>query len=163
MRFANKRDSAAELSISNKNILNKSKEELLLLIRKLSEIRREMLCFADNSKGTLLELAPTYRESAKNLLHYLAFRRHDLRELQSELAELGLSSLGRSESHVIATIDAVLLTLSRLADFPIQITGSNTDNIDFKSAKKLLEEHTRTLLGPTPQERNVYIMVTMPD
>lgn len=162
MKSRNKHDDIAGISISTKSNLSKSQKELLHLIQQLSEIRGEMLCFADNSKGMLQDLDPTYRESAKNLLHYLAFRRHDLRALQSELAELGLSSLGRSESHVLATIDAVLLTLSRLADFPVQIRGDDTDRLDFKSARHLLEEHTKALLGPIPQGRIVHIMVTMP-
>ena len=44
-------------------------------------------------------LAPVHPEhvaSAKNLMHYLALRRHDIRRLQSKLASLGLSSLGRT-------------------------------------------------------------------
>ncbi len=132
------------------------------MIKQLGGIREEMLCFAGQLKESFRGLDPVYEESAKNLLHYLAFRRHDLRALQSELAELGLSSLGRSESHVLATVDAVLLTLSRLADSPVQITGGDTDRLDFKSARQLLDEHTKTLLGPAPAGRNVHIMVTMP-
>ena len=48
------------------------------------------------------------RPSAVNLLHYLALRHHDVRDLQRALAERGLSSLRRAEAHVLATIDAVL-------------------------------------------------------
>src|SRR3990167_186658 len=40
--------------------------------------------------------------SRDNLLAYLALRERDLRELQLELAEQGLSSLGRLESNVLA-------------------------------------------------------------
>lgn len=141
--------------------LKKSRQELLDLIQQLMSIRQEMLRFGERFKGSIDDLDPSYRESAKNLLHYLAFRRHDLRGLQSELAELGLSSLGRSESHVMATIEAVLNTLSRLADFPLQLTDG-ADVLDFKSARRLLENHTKALLGPLPKGRSVHIMVTMP-
>ncbi len=162
MESRNKHDKAPEIDIATEGNLGKSQRELLRLIKQLSGIREEMLCFAEQSKDSLRNLHPAYRESAKNLLHYLAFRRHDLRELQSELAELGLSSLGRSESHVLATIDAVLLTLSRLADSPVQIPDDLGDKLDFKAARRLLDEHTETLLGPVPEGRNVHIMVTMP-
>ena len=47
------------------------------------------------------------RDSARNLLHYLAFRRFDLRRDQARLGRWGLSSLGRSESHVLYNLDAV--------------------------------------------------------
>lgn len=141
--------------------LKKSRQELLDLIQQLTIIRQEMLCFPERLKGSINEIDSAYRESSKNLLHYLAFRRHDLRILQAELAELGLSSLGRSESHVMATIESVLHTLSQLADFPINLTDS-ADVLDFKSARRLLEEHTMALLGPAPRGRSVHIMVTMP-
>jgi len=52
---------------------------------------------------------------ASNLACYLALRRHDIRALQEALAALGLSSLGRLEAHVMATLDAVAATLGRLA------------------------------------------------
>ncbi|MCA9810294.1 MAG: pyruvate kinase, partial [Candidatus Dadabacteria bacterium] len=132
------------------------------LIRRLGDMRNEMLRFALDCRGAALgEIDPAYARSAENLLHYLALRRHDLREIQSELAELGLSSLGRSESHVMATIESVLKTLCRVADCPPDVSEDMT-TLDFKSAKRLLEEHTERLLGPVPEGRNVYIMVTMP-
>jgi len=142
--------------------LNKSKDELVNLIKQLSDLRGEMLCLAEKLNGNINDLDPSYGESAKNLIHYLALRRHDLRALQSELSELGLSSLGRSESHVLATIDAVLLTLSSLAEHPLRLTDDNIENLDFNTAKHLMKQHTKTLLGPRPEGRNEYIMITMP-
>ncbi len=52
--------------------------------------------------------------SARNLADYLALRRQDLSALQASLAALGLSSLGRCESHVMANLDAVAAALARL-------------------------------------------------
>ena len=46
--------------------------------------------------------------SVANMRAYLALRAHDNRELQRALARLGLSSLGRSEAHVLATLEQVL-------------------------------------------------------
>ena len=40
-----------------------------------------------------IQVHECYRQSAENLLQYLCLRRHDLRELQAQLAEIGLSSL----------------------------------------------------------------------
>jgi hypothetical protein len=37
---------------------------------------------------------------------YVVLRGHDLRDLQDQLAALGLSSLGGSEGHVEASVDA---------------------------------------------------------
>jgi pyruvate kinase len=95
-------------------------------------------------------------------LHYLALRRHDLRPLQLRLAALGLSSLGRAESHVLATIDAVLGVLHRLTDPSWQPCSEEVAVVDFAKGQQLLAEHTSTLFGPAPIGRRVRIMVTMP-
>jgi pyruvate kinase len=53
--------------------------------------------------------------AAHNLACYLALRRHDISALQASLSQRGLSSLGRSEAHVVASLDALRATLARLA------------------------------------------------
>jgi pyruvate kinase len=50
-----------------------------------------------------------------NLSHYIALREHDVTDLQYRLAARGLSSLGRSESHVAQAFDALIATLKRLS------------------------------------------------
>jgi pyruvate kinase len=62
-----------------------------------------------------IPLRPSYATARRNLALYLALREADLRPLQPRLAALGLSSLGRSEAHVAASLDAVTAALSRLA------------------------------------------------
>ena len=49
---------------------------------------------------------------------YIALRAHDLTDLQYRLAARGLSSLGRSESHVAQALDALIATLKRLSGEP---------------------------------------------
>lgn len=106
------------------------------------------------------DVHPAFRESAQNLLHYLALRRRDLRPLQHRLAALGLSSLGRAEPHVLATLDAVLVALRRLAGRPD--APPTTTGLGFAEGQRLLAVHTDALLGPAPADRDVRIMVTMP-
>lgn len=55
----------------------------------------------------LAGVATQNRSSARNMLHYWAIRQRDLRDLQARLAVYGLSSLGRSEPHVEATLHLV--------------------------------------------------------
>src|SRR5215813_1748910 len=57
----------------------------------------------------------SFTQSARNLAHYLALRRHDLCPVQGALVPLGVSSLGRCEAHVLPTLDAVLATLAAIA------------------------------------------------
>jgi len=119
----------------------------------LSEVGR-----ATPTEGELAALAAVHRKGAVNLRHYLALRVHDVRKLQNSLAELGLSSLGRAEGHVQATLLAVHRALTRLHG------GSDgthvLDGPDFQEAHVALGAQADALLGPAPEGRAVRIMVT---
>jgi hypothetical protein len=84
------------------------------LIQQLSLLRTEMLELEVSGLAGCSEVHPEHTASALNLMHYLALRRHDIRHLQSQLAEMGLSSLGRTESHVLSALDAVVKLLRKL-------------------------------------------------
>ena len=134
------------------------------LLRELTGLRAELAAQAGAARDRIHAAHPDHRASACNLLHYLALRRRDLRPLQPRLAALGLSSLGRAEAHVLATLDAVLAALSRLAGQPQPPQPSPADECpaDFGTGRALLAGHTDALLGPPPPGRGVRIMVTMP-
>lgn len=87
--------------------------------RGVDELRRAALAAEQEFAAELDAAAPSMRESAYNLVHYLAIRRHDARELQDELTRLGLSSLGRMEAHVMASLRAVLEVLYALRQQPV--------------------------------------------
>ncbi len=96
--------------------------------------------------------------SALNLARYLALREQDLRPLQSRLASLGLSSLGRLEAHVLEHIDAVIALLERCTDQPFgrplrQLTGD---------PYQLLRRQQVALFGRPHDSRQENIMVTLP-
>jgi pyruvate kinase len=127
----------------------------------LAALRAAILAETARAQRRIDAAHPDHRNSARNLLHYLALRRRDLRPLQQRLAALGLSSLGRAEAHVLATIDAVSAVLLRLmGSAPLPLAGAA--QLDFSAGKQLLARHTEQLLGPARPERNVHIMVTMP-
>jgi pyruvate kinase len=83
-------------------------EKLARATRGVEELRASLRDAEREFAGRLEEVAPSMRASALNLVHYLAVRRHDVRELQDQLERLGLSSLGRMEAHVDASLRAVL-------------------------------------------------------
>lgn len=107
-------------------------------------------------------LSPRHRLSALNLLHYLAFRQHDVRQLQDDLASIGLSSLGRAESNVMHSIDQVLKVLCALAGEQFVAPLREFAVPDHISGPGLLTSNTVSLLGEIPFQRSVRIMVTMP-
>ncbi|HXP92015.1 MAG TPA: pyruvate kinase [Candidatus Binatia bacterium] len=102
----------------------------------------------------------SFLPSAHNLAHYLAFRNHDLRDVQDALAALGLSSLGRSEAHVLPTIRAVRATLAALCGV-VDAAVDRPTLRDFALGEQLLERNTRAIFGPAIDER-AHIMVTLP-
>ncbi len=93
-----------------------------------------------------------------NLAHYLSLRRHDLRALQRQLMRLGLSSLGRLESRVLPTLDAVIAALAALAGRE----GSGTEAPAFFAGEARLDAASLAIFGPEPEGRYTRIMVTLP-
>lgn len=131
-------------------------------LRAVEELRRSALGLEADFAGTLAGTDPLRRESLRNLLHYLAVRRHDLRQLQYALARLGLSSLGRMESHVLASLDAVLDALHRLAGRPAPADLGRRTPVDFDTGRAILAEQAAAVLGPARRRGPTRIMVTLP-
>jgi pyruvate kinase len=131
------------------------------LMQQLWALRADLLAAEQRFAAAMAHVGAHQRQSARNLVHYLALRAHDLRDLQGQLAWLGVSSLGRAESHVLANLDKVLGILHRL-------TGrgwadrSAEEPVGSVRGRQLLQDHTHTLLGPVQRERGVRIMVTLP-
>jgi pyruvate kinase len=129
-------------------------------LSELTSLRDEMLAAACEAPILAEHVHETYVESARNLLNYLALRRHDIRPLQMRLARMGLSSLGRSEAHILASVSTlieVLLKLSNSKKSPPPYEALGMDRGD-----QLLSEHAEALFGAKPDGRGVRIMVTMP-
>ena len=90
--------------------------DLKHLIAQLDVLYTDALALEKKFAAEIKMVHPKFRKSARNLLHYLALRQHDIRDLQEQLAQLGLSSLGRSEGHVLASLQAVRQHLCRIGD-----------------------------------------------
>ena len=132
------------------------------LIRQLESLRLDIEQQAEQGSAKVLELTPGRQASAQNLLHYLALRSRDLRPLQDRLAHLGLSSIGRSEPHVLATLDAVLHNLGVLNGKEQPAACLPDVHKAFLEGAAHLEQNTIALLGKQPGKRRVHIMVTLP-
>lgn len=94
-----------------------------------------------------------------NLAHYLCLRHHDLRAMQRQLMWHGLSSLGRLESRVLPTLDAVLAALAALTGRPCPAPPPG--EAAFFAGETRLAEATDVLFGPPPAHRRNRIMVTL--
>jgi len=126
----------------------------------LGAIFKRAIEFESRYATELAAVHPKYRESGRNLVHYLALRQTDIRELQEELAILGLSSLGRAERNVMASIHAVHSALQKIASGTEFEFSAERDALELKNP--LADEHKRAILGESPGKREVSIMVTLP-
>lgn len=130
------------------------------LITKLTKIRASLINHESDLQERASTIHPAYRKSAINLIHYMALRHLDIRILQDELAALGLSSLGRTEAHVMSTLNSVLAALQRMPGREID-GQALSEAPGFREGRSLLAKHAEALLGPAPEHRSVRIMVTM--
>jgi pyruvate kinase len=130
------------------------------LIPEVAELYERALNLEQEHSAGLRRVAVGYQDSARNLLHYLAIRQVDLRQIQMALAAIGLSSLGRMEAHTLNTLHAVLFALHRIAnqDWKPKVTPP----VNLVTGQMLLARHATALLGLPAGKRLVRIMVTMP-
>jgi pyruvate kinase len=127
------------------------------LVRDLQDVRKSMRA----AEAKRVALNPRAGPSERNLAHYLAFRRHDHRDLQERLSEMGLSSLGRAETHMLANVDQVLQRLGG-AGARADLAPPLPDRTGYRRGQALQQQHTEALFGPAPTGRRSYIMVTLP-
>ena len=121
---------------------------------------------ATHGRGTFRQWRPRierpyFRLGAVNLAHYLALRHQDLRPLQRRLMRLGLSSLGRAEGRVLASLDALILALCGLAGVEPPRAVHRPNERQFFRGERLLTRNTDEIFGPAPDNRLGRILVTL--
>lgn len=118
-------------------------------------LEQDLQALVTRHRDDLAHVDPRHRSDAINLLHYLALRRHDEHDLQRRLTELGLSSLGRCEPHVMASLVSIHAMLcSREIPLP---EGA----LSFQEGRSALDVNTDALFGPRPRRHVSRIMVTL--
>lgn len=94
---------------------NKRLDNLLL---QLEAIEANLQIAADSMKPLIRSVHTENRLSAQNLVHYLFLRSHDLRNLQEQLHDVGLSSLASAESHIYRQIQEIMQRLGKTIGKP---------------------------------------------
>jgi pyruvate kinase len=120
------------------------------VLRALDAVRDTLAAAERDAATDLAGLPGDAEQSARNLVHYVALRTLDLRSLQAELSELGLSSLGRAEGDVLGAVEAVQAVLGRALGRTVSST---------RRVASPLGERARALFGDAPAPA---VMVTMP-
>jgi pyruvate kinase len=126
----------------------------------LEALRARALAMEADFAEDLARVPASRSASARNLLHYLALRQGDVRDLQNRLGALGLSRLGHCEAHVLSSIDAVLDAVYALEG--ACAPARQACGIGIEEGVRLLQAHAVELMGEAPMQRYARIMVTMP-
>ncbi len=140
--------------------MGEAAEELAELQREIETLLARLAEAERRWQHLIVPTDPENRCSATNLVHYWAMRQVDLRDLQYRLACFGLSSLGRSEAHVQATLHRVAAAIAAMRG-----RGWNPADhaaVEISDGPRLLDRNATALLGPAPQDRAARIMVTLP-
>ncbi len=145
-------------------VLNIDEQQLNKLLHELRHFRAEV---EKTQQSLLKNWKPHIRNqeflsSAGNMAAYIGLRRHDLREIQTLLASIGLSSLGRTEGHVLANLDAVIHAVEALTGTPTHLKKLLAAARTFCEIGDQLTSRTNHLFGTAPKHRSVRIMVTFP-
>ncbi|MBO0592614.1 pyruvate kinase [Cellulophaga sp. E16_2] len=127
----------------------KAKENVL---KKLAEIHNRMLKAEDLKKVPINEVKAQFRNSAINLVDYLALRSENIEILQKQLHTMGLSSLASSESHIKTQVINVMERLGYEKTITYEINAT--------TGFKQLHQNITTLLGKAGIGNAPPIMVT---
>ncbi len=133
-----------------------------LILNELLIVRRQMLSLEASYQETIFQVDPTFRKSAANLIHYLAFRSFEVRFIQDKLHDLGLSSLSSGEIHLLDQVNKVIQLLSHLSQTQVKPVQSIVKAFDYHQGRALLAKHTNKLFGTFEEEGRIRIMVTIP-
>jgi pyruvate kinase len=128
----------------------------LPLATDLARLEESMAAMEGRYAVDIARVHPAHRADAVNLTHYLALRHADVRQLQRSLEARGLSSLGRCEPHVLATVENVRWTLYGGSARTVP------EALSFESGRAALDGNTDALRGPRPPGRVPRVMVTLP-
>ncbi|MEM9679115.1 MAG: pyruvate kinase [Bacteroidota bacterium] len=135
-------------------------EEISKLIQQIDQLMELIRDNESNYESELSQTHPMYSRSARNLIHYDTFREIDLRKVQKQLQNLGLSRLAKAEEHILSSLIKTRFILYKLLDK--NPPKSVKSGLSIKKSKRIARRNSKELLGYRSKGRRVRIMVTQP-
>lgn len=131
-------------------------------LSQLLTLRAEVEAETEAQLGSLdlADVDPDVVYSIRNLFDYLALRRRDLRSIQRELVQVGVSSLGRSEARVRPQLDAVIAALHGLLGEASGVVMPGAD--EMWRGESLLARRAGAMFDDEQVVRRGHIIVTLP-
>ncbi|MCD4820395.1 MAG: hypothetical protein K8S23_17080 [Candidatus Cloacimonetes bacterium] len=138
----------------------KNQKKLSIINDQITKIIKKANLLEKNYYTLISKVHPSYRESALNLAHYLAFRSFDIDEIQNRLRYMGLPDLANIEGHVMKSLLSLKTIINHLMGN--RVIEKQKNIISIKKSEKLLRKNTKGLFGYKSKERQTRIMVTLP-
>lgn len=121
------------------------------LIEEVTALRDAVLNAETQHTALLAEVRDRHLVSARNLIHYVELRSHDVRDLQDRLRDVGISSLGRMEAGVLGHLEIVLRALqAQLGPLPPPQPAADQDlttPVTPAQGRNILQANAERLLG----------------
>lgn len=131
------------------------KDEILVrLSRSMEGLEKKLAEKYESKKDRIKSVHPSHKESAENLIRYLALRSEDIRDTQNDLHVAGLSSLASSESHILRQIQSIRQRLGH------KYQAGQVSGCTWESSKKLIKQKSAALFGSKDGDQLPSIMVT---
>ena len=130
-------------------------ESLKLLQHDLQVLEKKITNASSDRKKLISALHILQQKSGTNLIQYLALRNEDIRLLQDNLHQAGLSSLASSESHILRQIQSIRQRLGAT------LKAKEISHFDYYSAQNELNRFTTDLFGYKKDPSIPHIMVTI--
>ncbi|GAB5553692.1 MAG: pyruvate kinase [Saprospiraceae bacterium] len=130
----------------------------------VQQLRAALLQAENQSIEAIRQVHPRNRDSARNLIHYMALRSVDLRHLQEQLSELSISSFAHAEGYILHNLLGIEKLLAALDEGPSpQEELIIQTPFTYRTSKRKLQENAVQLFGHDGKsQKRSWIMVTMP-
>lgn len=137
-----------------------SKIKLEEIITALNSIIETVYEFEDKYKSQLRSVHSNYTQSAKNLVHYLAFRSFNINILQQKIEDIGLPVTLESQDNILLSLINLRAIVYSLLDYELEDEQEKV--IDNQKVKELKEQNSIALFGSINDKRRTAILVTQP-
>ncbi|OHD84984.1 pyruvate kinase [Sulfuricurvum sp. RIFCSPLOWO2_12_FULL_43_24] len=94
--------------------------------------------------------------SLLNMHHYLNLRKYDFAHLQDDLTKVGLSSFGRSQAHIEASVNVALEILSRALGKKLPIQAAH---LSYEASHQIMDKNAQIFSTSSDKTK---IMITVP-
>lgn len=130
----------------------------------VQQLRAALLQAENQSIEAIQQVHPNNRDSARNLIHYMALRSFDLRPLQEQLSELSISSFAHAEGYILHNLLGIEKLLTALHGDPLLDENLLPRTpFTYTTSKRKLRENAVQLFGHDGKsQKRSWIMVTMP-